>query len=53
LRVCLSDTNTPAEATLRRLRRSLSALYGERGNLHLMPQGRGARIEMELPLERD
>jgi LytS/YehU family sensor histidine kinase len=53
LRVCLSDTNTPAEATLERLRRSLSALYGERANLQLRPQGRGARIEMELPLERD
>jgi LytS/YehU family sensor histidine kinase len=52
LRIGVSDTNTPADATLERLRRSLFAMYGERGRLHLLPRP-GARIELEVPLERD
>jgi len=51
LRVRVSDTHTPADATLQRLQRSLSALYGERGKLRLLPEGGGARIELEVPLE--
>ncbi|HUG23984.1 hypothetical protein [Piscinibacter sp.] len=49
--VHVSDTNTPARATLERLQHSLSALYGERGKLRLVPQGGGERIELEVPLE--
>lgn len=49
--VQVSDTLTPARATLERLQQSLSALYGERGKLRLVPQGGGARIELEVPLE--
>lgn len=45
------DTAAPADATLQRLQRSLSALHGERGKLRLLPQGSGARIELEVPLE--
>jgi hypothetical protein len=45
------DTTAPADATLQRLQRSLSALHGERGKLRLLPQGGGARIELEVPLE--
>jgi hypothetical protein len=45
------DTAAPADATLQRLQRSLSALHGERGKLRLLPEGSGARIELEVPLE--
>ena len=51
LRVCVNDTNTPDEATLQRLGRSLSALYGERARLRLMPHSRSLGVELEVPLE--
>jgi len=51
LRVRMDDTDMPAAATLGRLRRSLSDLYGERGKLHASEQGASVQLELEVPLE--
>jgi LytS/YehU family sensor histidine kinase len=47
----VSDTTTPAAVTLERLRGSLSALYGERGQLQVQPLGAGVQLALEVPLE--
>jgi type II secretory pathway pseudopilin PulG len=51
LRVLMNDTAMPGAATLGRLRRSLSDLYGERSKLHALGQGASAQLELEVPLE--
>lgn len=51
MRVRMSDTTVPAAATLERLRRSLSDLYGDHGKLHVRAQGAGAQIQLEVPRE--
>jgi hypothetical protein len=47
----VSDTRAPAAVTLERLSGSLSALYGERGQLHVQPLGAGVQLALEVPLE--
>ncbi len=49
LHIRVSDTTTPAAATLERLRSSLSALYSERSRLQVLPMGAGVQLVLEVP----
>jgi hypothetical protein len=49
--VRVSDSSAALAQTLEQLRGSMSSLYGDGFNLQHRPQGTGASIELELPLE--
>ena len=52
LRIRVTDSRVPADATLQRLRDSLAAFFGDRGLLQTRLLAVGAETVFEVPLER-